>query len=175
MIASLLWATPVSQTITGRVVGVHDGDTITVLVASNQQIRVRLNGIDAPELHQAFGNKAKQALSGKVFGQTVTLVVKNKDRYGRTVADVWIDKRWINLELTREGWAWMYRQYSRSPELNEAEHQARESKSGLWADRAPVPPWEYRRPTQVKPDDPGMNNPQAAVKRDGTLDYLSPF
>lgn len=164
MTASLLQAAPVSQVIPGRVVGVHDGDTITVLTASNQQVRVRLNGIDAPELHQAFGNKSKQALSGKVFGKDVSLSVKDKDRYGRTVADVRLDKRWINLELVREGWAWMYRQYSKSRELDEAEQQARRSKAGLWADKDPVPPWEYRRPTQVKPAEPGMNRPQPLIK-----------
>lgn len=151
MIASLLRANLVPQAVTGRVVGVHDGDTITVLTASNHQIRVRLSGIDAPELRQAFGSRSKQALSGKVFGQEVVLTVKNKDRYGRTVADVWLDKRWINLELVREGWAWMYRSYSKAPELDQAERQARQAKAGLWADEAPVPPWEYRRPPQIKP------------------------
>jgi endonuclease YncB( thermonuclease family) len=90
--------------------------------------------------------------------------VQNKDRYGRTVADVWLNTRWINLELVREGWAWMYRQYSKSPELDQAEQQARESKAGLWADKSPVPPWAYRHPKQVKPKEPGLNTPQPLFK-----------
>ena len=164
MIPALLPASPVSQTVTGRVVGVHDGDTITVLTISNQQSRVRLSGIDAPELHQAYGNRSKQALSAKVFGKTVVLSVTGKDRYGRTVAEVWLDQQWINLEMVREGWAWMYRRYSASRELEAAEQQARERKLGLWADGNPVPPWEYRRPSQVKPEEPGMNSPQPLFK-----------
>ncbi len=153
-----------SMVITGKVVGVHDGDSITVLTATNQQIKVRLSGIDAPELSQAFGKRAKQALSGKVFGQIVTLEVKNTDRYGRTVADVWLGERWINLEMVAEGWAWHYRQYSKSKELEAAERGAREKRLGLWADKDPVPPWEYRRPSQVRQDEPGMDHPQPLFK-----------
>jgi endonuclease YncB( thermonuclease family) len=155
------WATLV---ITGKVVGVHDGDSITVLAPTNQQIKVRLNGIDAPELSQAFGKRAKQALSGKVFGQIVTLKVKNTDRYGRTVADVWLGERWINLEMVAEGWAWHSRKYSKSKELATAEQGARRSKAGLWVDKDPVPPWEYRRPTQVRQDEPGMDHPLPLFK-----------
>jgi len=128
-----------------RVVGVSDGDTITVLSADKQQIKIRLAGIDAPESSQAFGNRAKQALAEKVAGRTIEVVEQSKDRYGRTVADLYVEGRWINLELVAEGWAWHYRQYSRDQRLADAETAARQAGLGLWADKNPVPPWGFRR------------------------------
>jgi len=128
-----------------RVVGVSDGDTVTVLTADKQQIKIRLAGIDAPESSQAFGNRAKQALADKVGGKTIEVVQQSKDRYGRTVADLYLEGRWINLELVAEGWAWHYRQYSRDQRLADAETAARQAGLGLWADKDPVPPWGFRR------------------------------
>lgn len=127
-----------------RVIGVADGDTVTVLTADKQQIKIRLAGIDAPESRQAFGQRSKQALSDKVFGQTVGVAVETVDRYGRTVADLYLGGRWVNLEMVAEGWAWHYRAYSRDPRLADAELAARRNGLGLWADREPVPPWEFR-------------------------------
>jgi len=128
-----------------QVVGVSDGDTITVLSADKQQIKIRLAGIDAPESSQAFGNRAKQALAEKVAGRTIEVVEQSKDRYGRKVADLYLEGRWINLELVAEGWAWHYRQYSKDQRLADAEATARQAGLGLWADKEPVPPWEFRR------------------------------
>jgi endonuclease YncB( thermonuclease family) len=127
-----------------KVVGIADGDTCTVLTADKQQVKIRLAGIDCPESSQAFGTKAKQALSDKVFGQTVEVKEQNKDRYGRTVADLYVGARWINLEMVTEGWAWHYKAYSKDPQLAEVEQMARLAKLGLWADKAPVPPWDFR-------------------------------
>jgi micrococcal nuclease len=135
---------PVGQVVTGKVVGVHDGDTVTVLAASNQTIKVRLNGIDAPELAQAFGNRSKQALSSKVFGHTIVAKITTRDRYGRSVAELWSGTNWVNLAMVTEGWAWHYVKYSQSPVLAKAEQQARKNGLGLWADANPVPPWEFR-------------------------------
>jgi micrococcal nuclease len=144
------------EVIAGKVVGVTDGDSIKFHSKTNNGIRVfeiRLAEIDAPEKHQAYGNKAKQALSDKIFGKEVSITVVSTDRYGRTVAQVYITDRWINLEMVAGGWAWQYLQYSKSKEIAQAEQQARVKKLGLWADRDPVPPWGWRKPTQVKPDD----------------------
>jgi endonuclease YncB( thermonuclease family) len=86
------------QTITGKVVAIADGDTLTVLDASNKQHKIRLDGIDAPESSQDFGSRAKQSLSDLVFGKTVTIISSKKDRYGRTLGKVMIEKRDVNLE-----------------------------------------------------------------------------
>lgn len=143
-------ATKPAETLTGKVVKVADGDTVTLLVGT-EQIRVRLWGIDAPEKGQAFGNRAKQALSDTVFGRAVRVDDLGKDKYGRTLGIIRLGDKNINLELVREGWAWWYRQYApRDRELAAAEESARNGKRGLWADRDPVPPWEWRRQKKQK-------------------------
>src|SRR5262245_60417944 len=129
----------------GKVVGVSDGDTITVL-HDRQPEKVRLNGIDAPEKGQAFGEKARQFTARLAFGQEVIVRVLDHDRHGRTVADVILsDGRSLNRELVRAGYAWWYRRYSKDLSLSELEAQARLARAGLWADQQPTPPWEWRR------------------------------
>ncbi len=118
-----------------RVVGVSDGDTITVLRKGKGE-RIRLHGIDCPEKRQAFGNRAKQFTSKLVFGTTVTVQVVDRDRYGRTVAEVLLpDGRSLNRELVRAGFAWWYWRYTPDDEtLAQLEREARGAKRGLWAD-----------------------------------------
>ncbi len=129
---------------TGRVVGVSDGDTITVLHDGKGE-RIRLHGIDCPEKRQAFGKRAKQVTSTLVFGKGVTVQVLDRDRYGRTVGVVLLpDGRSLNHELVRAGLAWMYRRYSDDQSLSDLEEEARGARRGLWADRNPIPPWEWR-------------------------------
>jgi micrococcal nuclease len=128
-----------------KVVGVVDGDTIDVLYNS-KKIRIRLNGIDCPEKSQAFGAKAKQFTSGLVYDRTVKVKEKEFDRYGRTIADIYlIDGRWLNKMLLDSGFAWHYKRYSSSEILADAEQTARKKKIGLWADKSPVAPWDFRR------------------------------
>jgi endonuclease YncB( thermonuclease family) len=98
LFALILPASAQPQTITGKVVGVSDGDTIVVLDAGKRQHKVRLIGIDAPESGQDFGQRAKQSLSDLVFGKTVTVTSEAKDRYGRVLGDVTLDGKNINLE-----------------------------------------------------------------------------
>lgn len=135
----------------GRVVGVADGDTLTVLGSNRTQHRVRLAGIDAPEKSQAYGNVSKQHLSALVFGQTVTVDYHKKDRYGRTLGTVLVKGRDVNFEQIRSGLAWHYKQYQgeQTPKdrtaYAEAELSARKDRSGLWRDVNPVPPWDFRR------------------------------
>lgn len=137
--------------ITGKVVGVHDGDSITVLDEANGQQKVRLEGIDAPELKQDFGRKAKEALAGKIFEKVVRVKWKERDQYGRVLGHVYVEGHWINQELLEEGWAWHYKYFNKDPRLAAAETKARESKIGLWGSANPLPPWEFRNPSLRKP------------------------
>lgn len=122
-LSTLLHAEP--QTLTGRCVGVHDGDSITVLVAGNVQLKVRLEGIDAPELKQPFSQQSKEALSGLVFGKALTLQVTGKDRYGRTLAVVMVEGVNVNLEMVRRGLAWRYDKYSKDAALLATQNAAK--------------------------------------------------
>jgi endonuclease YncB( thermonuclease family) len=129
----------------GRVVGITDGDTITVLHDGRPEV-VRLHGIDAPEKGQPFGMRAKQFTAGLAFGQTVLVRVKDRDRYGRAVGEVTLpDGRSLNQELVRAGYAWWFRRYSGDVRLATLEARACTGRLGLWVDPHPVPPWEWRR------------------------------
>jgi endonuclease YncB( thermonuclease family) len=146
----LLAAAPPTTTLTGKVVGIADGDTLTLLVGKTQ-VKVRLDGIDTSERAQPFGRKAGQALAKKVFGKVVQVDDLGKDRYGRTLGIVRLGKKTINLELVREGWAWWYRKYApKNKELAAAEEAARKAKRGLWADAKPIPPWDWRQSERDK-------------------------
>jgi micrococcal nuclease len=133
-----------AQEVTGRVIGVHDGDTFTILTADKQRVSVRLADIDAPELGQPFGRAAKGELSNLCFDQTVTVQTRAVDRYGRTVAMVSCDGNDAARLMVERGMAWAYRKYLKRPELVDLEKSARDAKVGLWADHA-VPPWLFRR------------------------------
>ena len=132
-----------ADSLTGKVVKVTDGDTITILV-ENQQIKIRLNEIDAPEHDQDFGQKSKEALADLVFEKEVRIVTHGEDRYGRTIGDVFVGQTNVNEKLVEEGWAWNFLKYSKSKRLAELEKEARASKKGLWAGNAPIAPWDYR-------------------------------
>jgi len=133
------------KTSTLKVVGVHDGDSITCLTDDKRQLKVRLDAIDAPELGQPFGQASKKALSDMVFGKTVTVIEKKKDRWGRTVAHVLVEGKDTNLMMLEQGMAWHYTEYSSNTRLQRAEDEARVARKGLWADRDPVPPWDWRK------------------------------
>jgi endonuclease YncB( thermonuclease family) len=143
----LLTVPALAEQITGRVVGIADGDTLTVLDASRHQTKIRLAEIDAPEMHQPYGSRAKQALSNLAFGKDATVDVVNLDRYGRTVGRVHIGALDVNAELVRQGAAWVYPKYNRDPALPLLQEAARVARLGLWAlpvtERAP--PWEWRK------------------------------
>jgi endonuclease YncB( thermonuclease family) len=132
--------------ITGRVVGITDGDTLTILNEARQQVRVRLAEIDTPEARQPYGNRARQALSNLVFGKTVRVVVQDTDRYGRTVGRIHAGAADVNAEMVRQGAAWVYRQYSRGPSLLRLEAEARAARRGLWAlpEAQRAAPWDWR-------------------------------
>ena len=140
-----------AATINGKVLGVADGDTITVLEANNTQHKIRLQGIDAPEKAQAFGQKSKQSLHQLVHSKQVTVEFQKKDKYGRTVGKVVYNGTDVCLEQIKLGMAWHYKQYEseQSKEDREiyaqAELSARAYAIGLWKDKQPSPPWEFRK------------------------------
>ena len=116
------------------------------MILDSKETSIRLEGIDAPELGQPSGKAAKQALSALVFGQVATIKPLEKpDRYGRTLARVFVDGTDVNLEMIRQGMAWHFTTYSKEAALADAEKEARAAKRGLWADREPVAPWEWRK------------------------------
>jgi micrococcal nuclease len=131
----------------GKVVGVTDGDTITVLQEKNP-IKVRLYGIDCPEKRQAFGTRAKQFTSDLVFGKMVDVETVDVDRYKRTVGIVRLpDGTVVNQEIIRAGYAWVYARYCKKSiclEWKRLEGEAATGRLGLWKDENPVPPWEWR-------------------------------
>lgn len=145
----LLTAFQPAEELSGRVVGVLDGDTIDVLRSDNTSVRIRFNGIDAPEKDQPYGQKSKAHLSGLVFNQTVRVEYSSTDRYGRILGDVFVGETktalWVNKEMIDAGLAWHYKQYNSDDRLALAEDAARQAKRGLWAGPGPIAPWEWRR------------------------------
>lgn len=139
-----------AETIEGRVVGISDGDTITVLDSAKTQHKIRLAGIDAPESKQAFGQASKKHLSDLVFGRQVTLDCGKTDKYRREICVVMVDDQDANLDQVKAGMAWWYRQYQKEQTSQQratyevAEAMAKAGKVGLWSDADPVPPWEWR-------------------------------
>ena len=141
----LLAVTPAQADVRGRVVSVHDGDTLTVLV-ERRQVKVRLTDIDAPELKQPFGTRSRQSLAELCFGKDASLDVRGQDRYQRTLATVTCAGTDANAEQVRRGYAWTYTRYARtnSP-LIAIQSEARSAHRGLWSEPSPVAPWEWRR------------------------------
>ena len=140
----------VAGTVTGNVVGVSDGDTVTVLDASHVQHKIRLEGIDAPEKAQPFGQRSKENLSKWVFGREVVVETTKTDKYQRAVGKVLVNRVDANLEQVKAGFAWHYKEYSNEQSAADrvryaqAEDLARSSKLGLWRDVNPMPPWQWR-------------------------------
>ena len=154
---------PARAEIRGRVVKVADGDTITVLDASNTQHKIRFYGIDAPEKSQAFGQKSKQQLSNYVFGKDVIVKWKFKDKYGRVLGTVFVGGKDINLQMVRDGYAHHYKRFDNNPVYAAAEADARQMRRGLWSDPNPISPEDYRhRGTSATPADWEKRRPAAS-------------
>ena len=144
-------AVKTDQVVEGRIVGVLDGDTVELLTDDLVHQRIRLRGIDAPEKRQAFGNRAKQALSALVFGRRVTVAYSKVDRYDRWVGRITVNGVDVSRAVIAQGMAWHFAFYKREQPADErvgdaeAEQAARLERRGLWVDDAPVPPWDFRR------------------------------
>lgn len=136
---------PLPALLLGLVVGVSDGDTLTLLTDDKQQVKVRLAEIDAPEKRQAFGQRSKQSLSDLCYQQQARLQVVDTDRYGRAVARVSCAGTDANAAQVQAGMAWVFDRYAKDQELYRLQDEARVARRGLWVDPEPVPPWEFRR------------------------------
>ena len=139
-----------AATLVGHVVGVTDGDTITVLDATKTQYKIRLAGIDAPEKKQPFGSVSKRSLSDMVFDKVVSIQYDKEDRYGRIVGKVMINGTDVNLEQVKRGLAWWYKKYQKEQSQQDrldylhAQESAEASRVGLWTDEYAIAPWEFR-------------------------------
>jgi len=147
---TLLIALPAARSasaLVGRVIHVSDGDTVVILTAKREEVKIRLHGIDCPESGQAFGMAAKRQMLDLAGGKDVTVVPMSTDRYGRTVGEVFLsDGTSLNKTLVSTGYAWWYQRYApHDIELSALEAEARRVRRGLWADTAPTPPWEWRK------------------------------
>lgn len=137
--------------LTGHVVSVVDGDTLTVLDTQKRQHKIRLAGIDAPEKKQPFGDRSKQSLAALTFNKLVIVDWNTIDRYGRAIGKVKVGSIDVNLEQVRTGMAWWYERYRREQSLadqkdySEAEQMAKTHQRGLWQEHSPVPPWDWRK------------------------------
>lgn len=169
VLAPHVWA----ETFTAKVVGVSDGDTVKVLTeqscdtgkdcrSGKIQYRVRLAEIDTPEKKQPYGSKAKQALSDLVFGRMIKVEQIDKDRYGRLVANLYVDGKWVNAEMVRSGSAWVYRQYAKTPELFKWRPRPKpiSEVSGHYRNRRELPLGSGEESTNHTPEYAGVNSNQ---------------
>jgi endonuclease YncB( thermonuclease family) len=131
------------------VVGVTDGDTLKARCGAPgayEQVTVRISEIDAPERRQPFGERSRQSLADLCFQAQAVISSTKTDRYGRTVARVECGGKDVALHQAQAGMAWWYTKYGTDKGIQAAEQRARASRAGLWADAAPVAPWDFRRP-----------------------------
>jgi endonuclease YncB( thermonuclease family) len=127
-----------ANTLTGKVIRVADGDTITVLDSTNGQHRVRLLGIDAPERKEPFHDRSKQALSKMVMGKQVRVEWEKLDYWRRILGHVYVGSQWINFEMVATGWAGHFKKYSKDQKLAGAEVEARKKRLGMWKEFSPT-------------------------------------
>lgn len=139
-----------AELLTGTVTSVHDGDTLT-LQAGAEQKKIRLAGIDAPELKQPFGLESREALRQSVLNQAVNIDTTKQDRYGRAVGKVLLNGEDVNLKQVSAGLAWVYTDYIKELSVEDreqyrsAETAANDAHIGIWQDDQPVAPWTYRK------------------------------
>jgi len=148
---TVLTTTSNADTLTGRVVGIADGDTLTLLDATNTQHKIRLSGIDSPEKGQPFGGHCRKSLSDLAYDRQAGVESNKLDRWGRVIGKVLVNGQDVNLEQVRRGCGWHYKKYQNEQILddrlsyNAAEESARASRVGLWNDNEPMPPWDWRK------------------------------
>ncbi|MBF8457147.1 thermonuclease family protein [Kaistella sp. G5-32] len=131
--------------INAKVIHVKDGDTVVVLLEDNIQKTLRLAEVDCPESGQPFGKNAKEFTSTQIFGKQITFIATDEDRYGRTIAKIYYENKYLSEEIIRAGFGWWYYQYSKDKNLGILQKQAEDKKIGLWQDKNAVSPWDYRK------------------------------
>lgn len=139
-----------SDTITGKVIRISDGDTFHMLLDDRSTIKIRLHGIDCPEKSQPFYQQARNYLSELIFNKSVKIVVPYKDQYKRHVAFAYVDGISVNEKMLESGMAWHFTKHDKQAKWKELENKARNGKKGLWSDPHPIAPWKYRTETRVK-------------------------
>lgn len=131
--------------IEGKIINVIDGDTCTILTTNNKKIKIRLYGIDAPELSQEYGVKAAKILQALILQQNIRASILKRDKYRRSIAKIYLADLYINQLLLKIGVAWHYKKYSRDSDLAKAEQTAILNHIGLWQNKSPIPPWIFRK------------------------------
>jgi len=130
---------------TAKVIAIKDGDTIVVLLEGNIQKTLRLAEVDCPESGQPFGKNAKQYTSDQVFGKQITFTPTEEDRYGRTIAKIYYDGKYLSEEIIKAGFGWWYFKYSKDKNLGDLQKIAMANNLGLWQDKNAIAPWDYRQ------------------------------
>lgn len=141
---------PTLAGVAGTVTRVMDGDTVKLTQADGRELTIRLEGIDAPEKAQRFGSESTQWLTDATTNASVRVVASGSDRYGRTLAHLYVGDRWLNRELVASGLAWHYVKYNQDIELATAQNEARANRLGVWQDARRVAPWDYRNGQRVE-------------------------
>lgn len=140
-----------AEILTGIIIGISDGDTVTLLDPNQRRYKIRLTGIDAPEKKMPYGQRSKEHLSDLIFSKDVQVETEKLDRYGRTLGKILLDHKDINLAMSQAGQAWHYKKYQQEQSASDrllyslAEDQARLRRIGLWHDATPTPPWDWRK------------------------------
>ena len=141
----LLFSLEFSAQVSAKVIRVKDGDTVVVLLAGNIQKTLRLAEVDCPENSQAFGKNAKQFTSDQIFGKQITFIATNTDRYGRAIAKIYYNHKYLSAEIIKAGLGWWYFKYSNDKSLGKLQNKAKSQKLGLWQDTSAIAPWDYRK------------------------------
>jgi len=149
LLSIALFLTVISQVhadFNGKVIKVIDGDTVDILTPKKQKIRVRLLDIDAPESQQAYGNASKKYLASLIAGKSVFIKENKKDIYQRTLGTIYLEQININAKMVENGFAWAYRYKGvvNNNNMLKLESKAKQNKKGLWKDKRPIAPWEFR-------------------------------
>jgi micrococcal nuclease len=135
--------------LSGKVISVADGDTFTILNNENKQVKIRLHGIDAPELKQDFGQVSKKFLSDQVFASIVWIKSNGQDKYGRTIGIIYKIPEMTGISINelslQQGMSWHYKKYDQNKEWALLEEKARDEIKGLWLFDNPIPPWSWRK------------------------------
>ena len=141
----LFFSNIVFAQISGKVIGIKDGDTVVILLEGNIQKTLRLAEVDCPENSQPFGKNAKQFTADQIFGKQINFIETDTDRYGRTIAKIYYDNKYLSAEIIKGGFGWWYYHYSNDKNLKMLEDEASKNKIGLWSDPNSIPPWEWRK------------------------------
>lgn len=145
LLALIFLSAILTAQISAKVIGVKDGDTVVVLLDGNIQKTLRLAEVDCPENSQPYGKNAKQFTSDQIFGKQITYIATDEDRYGRTIAKIYYDNKYLSQEIIRAGFGWWYFYYSKDKSLGELQKDAEKNNLGLWQNKNAISPWDFRK------------------------------